>query len=215
MDFIIERDDGKIARVELPDDDDMDFWDSVEKHWPQAYDHIDEDMIIPGYMHPTNFDETFYLGEDQSLCVWILGGPFMVEDEEYGGDVFQTYYETREEAVREAERKWSHLTPREQSKRRIVACTYHFEDGGALPSDLLWESDSTEVHRKIWPVFFSDGELEAWGEGQDMCHPVGQGTLYALPFEIEYEFEDGEDIPHEADDQFWLAHVVSIRWLRE
>lgn len=48
-----------------------------------------------------------------------------------------------------------------------------------------------------------------------MSHPVQPGTLHGVPFEVEYEIKDGEEIPHEDDDEFWLDHVVSIRWVRE
>lgn len=214
----VQRKDKEIARVELPDGGE-DLWGDIEKNWPHAYDLIfDGSMIVPGEV--SRWSETFYLGgpeADERLCVWILGGAFMVEDVEFGGEIFQTFYETCEEAVREAERAWDYLTPRERSKRHILACTYRFEDqiDGALPSFPIWESDSTEVHRKVWPVFFNDGDFEAWGEGRDMSHPVQSGTLYALPFEVEYEFDDGEEVPHDADDQYWLAHVASIRWVRE
>lgn len=147
MYFYIERDDKKIASIELPDEDE-DFWGSIEEHWPQAYDLIDEDMIIPGYIAVDTWDERFFIGEDAELRDWILDA--------YG-----------------------------------------------------------EAPREDWAKIISEGEFDAWGEGPDMSHPVQPGTLDGRRFEVEYEFKPYENIPHDADDEFWLSHVVSIRWVRE
>lgn len=66
----IMRKDGKVARLELSDGDE-DFWEAIEKDWPQSYDHIDESMVIPG---ETCWDVHFDLGEDAELRDWIMEG---------------------------------------------------------------------------------------------------------------------------------------------
>lgn len=148
----IERRDGKIARLEIPDD--LGVWDSIWESWPKAYDYIDEDMLIPGYIAVTAWDDRFDLDDgptrDASLISWII-------------------------------------------------------EGLAIP-------------RKDWAKMLSEGILESWDEGRDMSHAVQPGTLNGHRFEIEYEFGDDEEDPEEDnadDDQYWLSHVVDMRWVIE
>lgn len=64
----IEREDGKIARIELPDEDG--FWEWLEATYPEAYDLIDEHMVIwDGDV--SGWDVTFTEGEDAQLVEWI------------------------------------------------------------------------------------------------------------------------------------------------
>lgn len=213
----IERKDSKIAMVEIPDDAE-DVWSAIEERLPLSYDIIDEKMIIPGEV--SLWDDRFDLDDqdgDKRLCMWVMGGPFVVEDarKDGRGDIFQTFHEDIADAVSAAKQEWKLLTPREQSERRIVASTYKIGPDFFDLLDVVWDSEDLNIPRKHWAEVVGEGEFGIWGEGQDMNHPVQEGTLYGIPFEIVYEFKDGEAIPHEADDGFWLAHVVSVRWVRD
>lgn len=160
----VERKDGKIARVEIPDGGD-DLWRDIGKFWPISYDYIDEGMIVPGDV--SRWDISFNLDDgpdgDMYLAKWALGGHCIVEDmRKYGmGVIFK-------------------------------------------------------VPREDWATIFSEGEFDEWDQGRDMHHPVQPGTFHGVPFEVEYKFEDGEEDPDDYDDdQYWIDHVVSIRWVRE
>lgn len=145
----IERKDSKIAMVEIPDDAE-DVWSAIEECWPLSYDAIFDGTIVQGEV--SRWDDRFDLDDqdgDERLCKWVMGGPYVVEDsrKDGRGDIFQKFYETREEAVREADGDWDHLTPREQSERRIAAYTYRMSDGVVELLDILWDSDDLEGSR--------------------------------------------------------------------
>lgn len=83
----IERADGKIARLVMDDDGSEDMWDTILGNFPGSYDLIGEDMVIPGYMHPDTWDESFGPGEggveqDIRLMRWLIEG------ETYDGDLY-------------------------------------------------------------------------------------------------------------------------------
>lgn len=72
MEVYIERYDNKIARLVMTDNG-SDTWDNLMESFPESYDHIQEKMIIPGYMRPESWDKTFEPDDDLELAVWILG----------------------------------------------------------------------------------------------------------------------------------------------
>lgn len=292
MYFFIERDDKKIASIELPDEDE-DFWGSIEEHWPQSYDHIDEHMVIPGYIAVDTWDDRFFIGEDAELREWlseVCARVVQVLDPIRGNE--RTLHEVegpRDIAIDQAtewaqlyihtdagdqlemdvrirvgdEEVWSWLESLDEwyadrefdvddpDGRHAIVKTFslldriirvRWSDGafidiaanlgdysrvGCGESPIGWEDGAGHVvchdvalelvtiPRKDWAKVFSEGKFDAWGEGYDDDHPLQPGTLNGRRFEVEYEFEPNEDVPHDADDEFWLSHVASIRWVME
>lgn len=131
------------------------------------------------------------------------------EDEWEGTDVWdEGEFPSFEEAVERARREAA-TEPTDPAKpfRHVW-----IEDGDG---EAVWDSTNGSVPREDWAEMLAKGDLREWGEGRDLNHPVQPGVLNGIPFEVEFEFDDGEEIPHEADDRFWLDHVASIRWVRE
>lgn len=74
MHIYIERTDGKIAQVEVSDEAE-DVWSGLERGWPQSYDLIDDDMVIPGYIAMETWGACFDLDDDKAdaeLRDWIM-----------------------------------------------------------------------------------------------------------------------------------------------
>lgn len=71
MDMYIEVN-GKIAKIELPEtgDEDDGYWESLAAGYPNAYDLIDEKMVVPDCT-VGGWDAAFGEGDDDALVAWI------------------------------------------------------------------------------------------------------------------------------------------------
>lgn len=66
----LRREDGKIAQVHLPDEEDRTFWDQMQAYYPWSYDMADESMLLPSDAD-YEWDERFYPRDDESLAMWL------------------------------------------------------------------------------------------------------------------------------------------------
>lgn len=71
MEAYITREDGKIAKIMLPDGGD-DVWKDIEITYPQSYDDIEQDMLT---LDPCDWDASFSPDEDHELSNWIVEYP--------------------------------------------------------------------------------------------------------------------------------------------
>ena len=73
-------------------------------------------------------------------------------------------------------------------------------------------SDS-QIPERLWGVVLSEADLDVWGEGRDMAHPIQPGRWKGRRIEIEYYIPDADAFDsalQEDEDRAYLEAVESI-----
>lgn len=73
MKVYIERADGRLARIVLPDEEYEGVWEAIECIYPTSYELIDVDMVLPSDGE-YSWDISLEPGNDELLTAWLLGG---------------------------------------------------------------------------------------------------------------------------------------------